>query len=112
MTAGTPDGIDISGLNKAKVLAALWNNAAPPPPHINPNPRNFAMTAAEAAELILRDGPGFDYLEDRLLKVNIGDDTFDPWGYDRDNGDGLAARVIGHLRKTGSIQALPTGAQA
>ncbi|MDI3102065.1 hypothetical protein QJ054_34070 [Streptomyces sp. AN-3] len=106
MTAGTPDGIDISGLNKAKVLAALWNNAAPP---LRPGVRNFAMTSAEAAEIILREGPGFDYLEDRILKAYIGDDTFDPWGYDRDNGDGLAARVIDRLRKTGSVAALPAG---
>ncbi|MET9776180.1 hypothetical protein ABZ023_18300 [Streptomyces sp. NPDC006367] len=104
--------IDISGLNKAKVLAALWNNAAPPPAHVTPNPRNFAMTAAEAAEILLREGAGFDYLEDRLLKVNLSDDTFDPRGYDRDNGDGLAAQVITRLRRTGSIHALPTGAGA
>ncbi|MDV6291313.1 hypothetical protein R2F25_38530 [Streptomyces sp. UP1A-1] len=67
------------------------------------------MTSAEAAEIILREGPGFDYLEDRILKAYIGDDTFDPWGYDRDNGDGLAARVIDRLRKTGSVAALPAG---
>ncbi|QFG13220.1 hypothetical protein SEA_GILGAMESH_28 [Streptomyces phage Gilgamesh] len=101
--------IDISGLNKAKVLAALWNNAAPPPAHVMPNPRNFAMTAAEAAEILLRQGAGFDYLEDRLLKVNLSDDTFDSWGYDRDNGAGLAARVIDRLRKTGSVAALSAG---
>ncbi|MEU2969069.1 hypothetical protein ABZ687_29330 [Streptomyces ardesiacus] len=101
--------IDISGLNKAKVLAALWNNAAPPPAHVTPEPRNFAMTAAEAAEILLRQGAGFDNLEDRILKADISGDTFDPWGYDRDNGDGLAARVIDRLRKTGSVAALPTG---
>ncbi|WP_454315392.1 hypothetical protein [Streptomyces phaeoluteigriseus] len=100
-------GIEINGLNKAKLLAALWNNAAPP---LRTGIRNFAMTPAEAAELLLRDGAVFEYLEDRTLMVDLGDDTFDPAGYDRENGDGLAARVIARLRLTGSIQALPAGA--
>ncbi|MFD9394180.1 hypothetical protein ACFWBB_26610 [Streptomyces sp. NPDC060000] len=107
MTAGAPDGIDISGLNKAKVLAALWNNAAPP---LRPGVRNFAMTSAEAAELLLRDGAEFEHLEDRSLKVDIGGDTFDATAYDSENGNGLATRVIARLRLTGSIQALPAGA--
>jgi hypothetical protein len=32
------------------------------------------------------------------MKVHIGGDEFDPWGYDRDNGDGAAQRVIDTLR--------------
>ena len=38
---------------------------------------------------------------DRMTPVPGGD--FDPWGYDRDNGQGLAGRVIKHLRTTGSV---------
>ncbi|MFE1206294.1 hypothetical protein ACFW5V_31925 [Streptomyces sp. NPDC058762] len=104
------ESIDISGLGKAHVLAALWNNAALPPEEVRPNPRRSPMTPVEAAEILMREGRGFDYLEDRLLKVNLEGDTLDPWSYDRDNGAGLAARVIARLRATGSVAALPEGA--
>ncbi|MFE3410516.1 hypothetical protein ACFXMT_19980 [Streptomyces mirabilis] len=109
MTVGEPDRIDISGLNTCRVLAALWNNAAPPSPDRDMLPRNFAMTSAEAAEILLKTGAYFISLEGRDLMVNIGGDGFFYQGYDTANGDGLAARVIERLRETGSIQALREG---
>lgn len=105
--------IDISGLDKGAVLAALWNNAALPPASVDPNPDTRPMTAESANSVFLYrrvtngqtgdDVYGFDYFGGRLLKVNISGDTFDPWGYDRDNGQGLAEKVITHLRRTGSV---------
>jgi hypothetical protein len=98
--------IDISGLDKGAVLAALWNNAALPPTHARPNPRTRPMTEDEghfAVMVAITNGDGFDYYEDRILKVNLGSDQLDPWGYDRDNGQGLAERVIKNLRTTGSV---------
>jgi len=98
--------ISIAGIDKAAVLAALWNNAALPPAAAHPNPRLRPMMIAEARSAIVENDGGFDYHEDRILKINVQGDDFDPWGYDRDNGQGLAERVISTLRATGSVDKL------
>lgn len=106
--------IDISGLDKAALLAALWNNAALPPGASDPDTRPMTAEAAQSVFLYRRvsDGQtgddvyGFDYFGGRLLKVNLAGNRLDPWGYDRDNGAGLAEQVITHLRRTGSVDRL------
>lgn len=108
--------IDISGLDKAALLAALWNNAAPPPGSSDSDSDSRPMTTEAAQSVLLyrrvsdrQTGDevyGFDYFSGRLLKVNLAGDRLDPWGYDRDNGQGLAERVIGNLRRTGSVARL------
>jgi hypothetical protein len=40
-----------------------------------------------------------------VLKLDPREDNeFDPRPYDRDNGNGQAARVIENLRRTGSVE--------
>jgi hypothetical protein len=107
--------INISGLDKGAVLAALWNNASVPPSS-DPDADTIPMTTEAAQSVFLyrrvsngQTGEavyGFDYFSGRLLKVNLAGDELDPWGYDRDNGQGLAERVITHLRRTGSVERL------
>lgn len=63
--------------------------------HYDPKP----MERTEAAELLKRT-TYFDYLKGRVMKSDLSGDDFDPQLYDRDNGDGAAARVIEELRKT------------
>lgn len=90
------DNLDISGLDKAAVLAALYNAARPQGRgflHYDPAP----METEEARE-ILRGGSSFDYLRGRVLKVNISADSFDPRLFDRDNGEGAAYMAIQSLR--------------
>lgn len=90
--------IDIKGLNKAEVLAALYNNSKPQGLgflHFDPK----EMKAAEAEE-ILKQTTYFDYLKGRVMKVDLSsDDGFEEWLYDRDNGNGAAERAIDSLRK-------------
>jgi len=89
--------IDISKLNKAQVLAALYNNSRPLGlgfMHFEP----VDMKEDEATEL-LKDQTYFDYLKGRVMKVDLTGDTLDPWGYDRDNGQGAAANVIATLKE-------------
>lgn len=103
--------IDISGLSKGAVLAALWNNAADPPGSDNRDAKPMTAESANGVFLYRRNSAdqsgdavyGFDYFGGRILKVNLAGCEFDPWGYDRDNGQGLAERVIKQLRVTGSI---------
>ncbi|MBU2101166.1 hypothetical protein KKH05_00345 [Patescibacteria group bacterium] len=112
--------VDISGLSKAAVLAALWNHSAPSgmgflQAAFGPEE---GMTEEMAQEIIGADAdpdyPGprsrrrsqlyFDYLHGRPLKLNLEEDEFDPWGYDRDNGgDGTAQRIIDKLRETSDV---------
>lgn len=90
--------VDIKGLNKAEVLAALYNNSKP----LGLGFLHFDakdMTVAEAEEL-LKQTTYFDYLKGRVMKVNLSsDDGFEEWLYDRDNGNGAAEKAISNLRK-------------
>lgn len=91
--------VDISGLDKAKVLAALYNAARPQGAGFiayEPSP----MTLDEARGL-LKHGTYFDYVKGRVMKVDIGEDSFNPRLYDRDNGELAAQIAIQTLRQTG-----------
>ena len=93
--------IALAGLNKADVLAALYNASKPQGMgfmHYDPKP----MTQEEA-EGLLKQTTYFDYLNGRVMKVNLTGDEFDTWGYDRDNGQGAAERAIAELRTTGDV---------
>ena len=109
--------ISIKGLDKAAVLAALYNASHPLRMgflHYDPKP----MTIEEAREMI---GAGddttqafgkfvhgdrqlyFDYLKGRVMKVDLSGDELDPRLYDRDNGQGAAARAIAALTADSDI---------
>lgn len=91
--------INLDGLDKAAILAALYNGARPQGLgflHYDPTP----MTEEEARGL----GHGyFDYLKGRVMKVDLSGDTLDPWLYDRDNGAGAAERIINGLRSSQNV---------
>lgn len=86
--------IDISQMDRAAVLAALYNRAQPQGLgilHFTPED----MTVAEARELLEQGGrPHFDYLRGRVMKVMLDGDALDPRLYDRDNGDGAAEDAL------------------
>ncbi len=85
--------IDISKLNKAEVLAALYNNSRQQGMGFMNARGRDPITVDEAAEL-LGGTQYFDYLYGRVMKISLNGDTLDTWGYDRDNGDGAAARAL------------------
>ena len=88
--------VSIKGLDKAEVLCALYDRARPLGMgllHYNPQP----MTRAEAMDLLSKT-QYFDYVRGRVMKVNLSNDEFDTWLFDRDNGDGAAESVISALR--------------
>ena len=92
---------DISGLDKAQVLAALYNAARPQGMgfmQYDPTP----MSVDEARGLLQRTA-NFDYLKGRVMKLNFnGDELVTIW-YDRDNGEGSAEMVINSLRATSDV---------
>ena len=92
--------ISLVGLNKAAVLAALYNASKPQGMgfmHYDPKP----MTVGEAQQILDGGCTYFDYLKGRVMKVDLSGNEVNPWGYDRDNGQGMVARVIDGLRKDG-----------
>jgi len=90
--------INISGISKAKILASLYNNSIPLGLGIlHYTPQD--MTEDEAQKL-LDETPNkyFDYVQGRVMKVDLSKDELDPWLYDRDNGQGAAEKIINILR--------------
>jgi hypothetical protein len=87
--------IDISKFKKALVLAALYNASKPQGLgflHFDPKP----MSESEAEEL-LKNATYFDYVKGRVMKVDLSKNQFDPFLYDRDNGEGAAERALSIL---------------
>lgn len=115
------DMVNIEGLNKGDVLAALYNNTRPGGMGLLQAAAGPDVMDRAYAEHLLVHGqdatgdyaPGFrrddskyfDYVHGRCLKVDLTDDIeFNPRGFDRDNGgDGTAQKIIDHLRKTGEV---------
>ncbi len=100
--------ISIKGVDKAAILAALYNASRPQGMgflHYDPEPMS-----ADVARKLLQHSTEFDYLKGRVMKVDLGGDELNTWGYDRDNGDGAALRAIGELLRTGNVN--PAGVRA
>jgi len=90
--------IDISGMDKAEVLASLYNNSKP----LGLGNLHFVpdnMTREEAQKL-LQGHTYFDYLRGRVMKVNLKGDSFEERLYDRDNGPGAARQAIERLKES------------
>lgn len=84
--------IDITGLNKAEVLAGLYNASHPQGMgFLQSSPEDMTT---EQAEEILKETTDFDYLKDRVMKISLSGDEFEEWLYDRDNRSGAAQAVI------------------
>ena len=96
--------ISIEGLDKAAVLAALYNGSKVQGlGFLQAN--DDEMTVDEARDL-LRNTTSFDYLHGRVMKINLSFDTdLDTSGYDRDNGAGAAEQIISVLRFTDNVNA-------
>ncbi len=85
--------INIKNLNKADVLAALYNSSQQQGMGFLDPRGALRMDSAEAAAL-LESHTYFDYLRGRVMKVDLSGESFDPWPYDRDNGEGAAQRAV------------------
>ena len=104
--------IDLRGLDKAAVLAALYNASKPQGLgflHYDP-----ALMTVEEAQSILDEKQArlkeinsmggnwdeiyFDYLKGRVMKIDLLGDDLRFQLYDRDNGEGAAQRAINGIR--------------
>jgi len=85
--------IDLTGKNKAEVLAKLYNaSKIQGMGFFQATPEDMST---EEAQLILDTSDTyFDYLRGRVMKVDLKGDEFNPALYDRDNGLGAAEAAI------------------
>ncbi|MEU2996832.1 hypothetical protein ABZ684_04545 [Streptomyces sp. NPDC006995] len=92
--------VDITGLDPAAVLAALYNASRQQGRgFLNPHGRE-PMTVETAAHLLASTPDSyFDYVNGRVMKVDLSGIQVDVALYDRDNGDGAGAAVINSLRR-------------
>lgn len=97
--------VDITGLDPAAVLAALYNNAKIQGKGVR-DPRGSMSLSVDDARDYLQRSDRFDYVQGRVLKVDLSaaSAAVDVRLYDRDNGAGRGAWVIEHLRATGSTE--------
>ena len=89
--------ISIQHLNKAAVLAALYNNSKQQGMGFIHTRGRQSMTIEEA-QLELNENSYFDYLHGRVMKVDLSGNEFEERLYDRDNGDGAAFNAIKDLK--------------
>ena len=97
--------IDITGIDKADLLAALYNRASP----LGMGDLQFdstPMSRAEAQELLdkaqAEQWNRFDYVKGRPLKIDLREllgKALDERLYERDQGRGSVAAVVAALRR-------------
>ena len=93
--------MDISKLDKADVLAALYNNARAQGMgfmHYTPEDMTSTQAAGILAEINADDGGlHFDYLKGRVMKVNLAGPDMSTALYNRDNGPDAAENALANL---------------
>lgn len=96
------DKIDVSAIAPEKLLAGLYNSARQQgmgflnPAGAQPMTEEDARRYLEANTY--KERTYVDYLQGRVMKVEINGQTLDSALYDRDNGTGAAARVVKSLK--------------
>jgi hypothetical protein len=91
--------MDISNLNKAEVLATLYNNSR----SLGMGVQQFkpGEMAVDEAQALLDEGQTrFDYLHGRVMKVNLKGDELRTHLYNRDNGPDAAEQALAALVAT------------
>jgi len=85
--------MDIKGISKAKILAALYNASRPQGMgFLQATPGD--MTEVEAQKLLDDGQTRFDYLRGGVMKIDLSGDELRTALYDRDNGQGAAEDAI------------------
>lgn len=95
--------IDITGLSKAEVLRVLYDRAQPQgmgmlhhtPGNMSKSEAQDIITNREDKESVLGSNYlYFDYLQGRVMKVDLKGNTLDPRLYDRDNGQDAVLKAL------------------
>lgn len=89
--------INIKGLDKAQLLLELYNHSHQQGMGMLQPSRNLTI---EDARKLLEQTTSFDYLYGKVMKVDLSsDEEFEEWLYDRDNGQGMAKKIVDDMKK-------------
>lgn len=89
--------VSIAGLNKADLLATLYNRAKPQGlGFLHATPED--MTKEQAQALLDSGQYYFDYVQGRVMKIYLENDNMRTDLYKRDNGQDAAEEIINKLR--------------
>jgi hypothetical protein len=89
------DTVSIKGLDKAEVLAALFNASKQQGMGFLDPTGSRPMSVEDARQYTDRGGVRYyDYLRGRVMKVDLSKDEMRTGLYDRDNGQGAALRAL------------------
>lgn len=97
--------VNIKGLDKAQVLLVLWNNSRMQ--GRSSSGYKGELTLRRAKELIEQhrhtgmkgeERIYFNYLNGKVIKIDLAPDVIDTYLYDRDNGGGAGENAIEKLR--------------
>jgi len=88
--------IDISKMNKAKVLKALYDNSKQQGMGLLQPKKELTI---EHAKELLKEYNYFDYLYGTVLKIDFSENELCLRLYDRDNGAGAGLNAINSLNK-------------
>jgi hypothetical protein len=98
--------LDIRGVDKAVLLIELYRRAKPL--GMGVLAAKLPYMSIEEARVVLACDPCLDYLHGRVMKVDLAGDELDARLYDRDNGEGTAARAIYSARGMTETMAIIT----
>ncbi len=103
--------IDVSDINSAELLAALYNRSSPLGlGFLHAKPGDMTVEQAQVlldgavegdymGQPLQRNGNRyFDYLHGRVMKVEINGETLRTGLYDRDMGNGAAQKIVEAIR--------------
>ena len=89
--------MDISKLNKAEVLASLYNRASCQGMGILQY-KDGDMTIEKAQEMLDAGETYFDYVQGRVMKIDLSEDEMRTDLYNRDNGPDAAENILKGLK--------------
>ena len=96
--------MNIEGLDKAEVLAALYNGSRQQGMGFRQTRGAEGMTVEQAREeLTNNEQQYFDYLHGRVMKISLCGDELNTALYNRDNGEGAAERIIEGVMQNKSL---------
>lgn len=92
--------VNIEGLDKAKLLMALFNNSFQQGMGVMHKEGAVPMNLEDAKNLVAKN-TYYDYLRGRIMKVDIKGPMMFTAAYNRDVGHGEAERIVAQLRAEG-----------
>ena len=88
--------INIYGIDKAELLVELYNHSHQQGMGMLQPARSLTV---EDARKLLEQTQRFDYINGKVMKVDLSGNNFDEFLYDRDNGEGAAKEVIDKIKR-------------